>query len=1637
MKLSSFFLLILAFSLFACKPADQEKVKVKTAGIFEPVEIEVLGGIDRGEFLIGSDPDIITISVQNNSTFPLTDLNLVFEEEESNAGVKFNPDEEGKSATPGYLGTCGQKLASKEKCYFKLSYSPTISGNLKQIIFLKYKNLVDSKQETFELTMFAGEAASLVFTSEKINYSFGVIERSDRGIYKERLIIENAGGLTAKEMIVDMINNPVSNSYQITENTCKNELKAKERCEMEVIFTPLNYGDGAPDGNVDQYYYSNISIPYIRDPYGKKSVLNAYFAVKSYNIKGLIKHAGLSVINFDDLIVGNFSSKPFKIKNEGDKEAILHYLDIKNDSGVIIGSCVKIAGQELLECRDPAQIAVAGATVSLPNLPFKVRDVNNCITPYDALNYTRDSEGAIVEGNVVEVAGAVGENQGQSCLFDLIFHPSVTFETSGDFSGWTLTFVYDSTWKGFRDIMGTGSAQSNFNIGTASYFSAAKINSAFFEYAGDNTYSNLDVADNGIFSYDLGRVSLISDAAYKQQAKFRLKNMGDNVAEVVSIRDGQNFNITDTSQNMNNYYLSTSHSGCAFVSPKGGECDVRFQIAPVASSNPNGILAKAEEDAQMFDDVPTETKKFFIEYKDGTTYNDDLSLRSNRIVEVKMKAKLVRKGFLVFQDTSSNQGVITTNKVAGNTEYFHVKLKNVGTGPIPYIEAINGKMLTRNTSGSYPFEIVDRPGPAGGASKDCYDLINFTPASHPTSSTPYLGQLQPGENCSLSVRMKLRTTDIYPLNLYNEESSPEWERKFTVAKNGTSEAWEHYNYNGSDQIISFKYYDGDGVSDPANGYYPTLENYGNFHTISGGTNGDYRLNVKFVSEGFLVPVNPFPTLISILYRQPLSLPALPVDGWGDSYNSANIGIKWRDVSKLTGQVPATFFSNAIIHSASLMSTSHTSDYAYHGGTYPVGGTYNGSLSLAKRGFSISNASINMIANNGDPEIDITLAADKGSLQFAFTPGAAGSYTKEISIQYFGGRKALNESTLAYTNTNSTINIKIFFEATDENKTISLASQAYTVYYDSGTESVIETLDGAVENFSIDVMKIVPNQTGILKAIKGSEVYAKKRFVVTNTSAFPINRVDAMIKRTFDSSTVENSAGGLGYSLSANTCNNKALLSGENCYIDVKLKASTSEPDLTTRILAVTYEIADNQYLASAINLNFQAASPAKVQVAGVNSESINNELGGVIQGSYPVKFGYYQDTLHPVLNDSPLQEMLVQNIVLTNNVVEKASFLHQYRTYVGNMNAVLPAGAYITMYDDGENTVSGTRACFYGDNEGGPLPADEWGFNQDSASPCILQVLKKFNDDFIAQKLPAAFNYVKLSFYNSGRSSIDNLHLHFQGFVEPNRSNSTGDIMNVIATDDGDLSFNWNDYTPSNPGWGPIVGYRVFYSTTKTSLNNLFETSASFVDTTSPEVVLSGLVPSRYYYIRIASKRLSPGGSTYLSVSNMTTREVVIPPQDMFYDYVLKVVVDTYISPKNSPLFGTKSEVTSGCDKEVSNVVKNGAMIQKKKKLVNSAVFDVIKSDPALSNYTYQVVPHWMSDPVTDIAPIFSPVFSCTETTGNTPDLMTFYMKNCSDCSCNQLSKIDGGDGENLPPSAIFYVDANASSAAQRCYFNQ
>ncbi len=1630
--------ILFSFILIGCKPAAEGNVKIKTSGALGAASVEVVGGLERGEFLIGSDTDVITVKVTNNTQYFLSDLSLDLDED-STAGMKFHTID-GRSVSPGYLGTCGSILNKGDSCTFVISYNPAISGEFYQDISVSYKNLVDSVVENRRLTMLAGEAASLIFTTEEVNYSFGIVERSDRVEYLKTLIIKNTGGLTAKDISFSTTNDPGSSAYVISRNTCKATLVANETCEIDVLFTPLNYDASAPDGNVDLFYYANILIPYVRDPDGGKSSLNAYFSTKSYNIKGKMLVAGLSTINFDSLVVGNYTTESFRVKNDGDKEAILHYLNIKNDSGVIVASCVKVSGDTFLECRDPSLIDTPGSTVSLPSLPYKIEDVDSCITPYDQLDYTRDADGALSNSGVVEVVGKVDELPGGTCLFNIIFHPSTTFTVGGDFNNWTIGLAYDSTWKNLRDLKGTLAGDTSlFSIDSAVYSSAAKLTSDSFEYGGDTSYTNLDTDDNGIYLYDLGRISLISSSAYKQQTKIKFKNSGEDIAQILSIKDGQStpFVFTGTSQDLNTYYLSASHSGCSIVAPNGGECDVRFQLAPLASNNSDSAAAQNEENANMYDDIPNQKKKFIIEYQDGTTYNDDLTLRANPQLEVHISSKMIRKGFLVFEDTSTEQGVSTDFIAAGNTEFLHVKLKNVGTGSIPYIEAIDGKKLERLVTTTFPYEIVDRAGGEDGADKDCYELINFDDSNQPTSSTPSVGSLNAGENCSLTVRMKLRETDRKLTNDY-DNVSPEWERFFNIANDNTSSAWEYDRYFSSvNNILSFRYFDGDGTPDTANGYSPDLENYGNKYTISGGNNGDYKINVRFGEAGKLIPKRPLPSSSAIIIRPAISLPSIPVDGWGNPVNSDFIPMFFHDYSEMTGMPPATHGMFSINHVLGSGMVDNTQDYFYHAGTFNPGAIYDGSIQFESLG-DLPVTDVSIISETGDSEITVNLDSNnKLNLTFDDT-SLRGFYGKDLTIQYKGGRESLDdEANLVYSDILSTIILRIFVEFDPTPSTLSLSSQDFTVSYDSSSDTTTEVLDGATQNFNLAQTEILSNEVSSFKAIKGSEVYAKKRYTVTNTSSNDITTLDSVIKQSFDSTVSSNVSGGIGYSITSNSCLGVSLNAGASCTIDIVYDASVSEPDSTIRYLILTQETFPNQFVSSGIKLDFASANPADVVVANTNPENINNASGGVIQGSYPINFGFYNDSNHPVLNNSPNQEVTVENITLQNSAVEKASFLLQYRQFVNDMNATVPSGSSIKIYDDNENAVFAVRACFYGDDENdNVLPVDEWGFNADTNSICTLKVVKKFDDEFVGEKLDAKNNNIELSFYNSGRSSTDSLYLHFKGFLEPNRSIVTNTLLsNVVSDDQGDLSFSWDAFTPTNLSWGAITGYRVFYSQTKTALNNIFETTASFEDSSSANISITGLVPGRYYYIRVVAKRTTAGGKEYLSESNMGQIELISPPENTFYDYGLNIVVDKYLSPEGSPRFGDKAEVTDGCADEFEQVVENGISVTKYKKLISSDVFSVISQDSSLSQYSIPGTPHWMSDPVVDIEPIFSPDFSCLDKGGSDSTNSIFYQKSCSDCSCNFLSKIEGGDGENVPPTATVYVDADASAAAQRCYF--
>ena len=1626
-------------------------VDIRSSGILNNVTMEVVGGLDRGEFTLGSDAEIITINVTNNTKYEITDLVLNIDEQ-SYAGMKFNPDENGYIASPGYTGDCQNTLAANSACTYKVHNQPTIAGDLTQNITLNYVNLIRAESISVVLSVLSGNPASLIFTSEKINYTFGIVERTEPITYREILQVKNTGDLSAKNIQTTLINTPNSGAYTIVNNSCPLNLGKNQTCLLEVEFEPKNYDATAPDGDEEINYTSNLKMIYFRNSWGDQGMLNAYFTTLATTIEGKMRTGGLEYVEFEKIVVGNIATQMIKVQNKGYKESILHKLDFLNSSGTVVASCVKAVTGTSMACRDPQDVTNPMALVPLNMFPFKVVDVKNCFDLYEKMDYTRDLDGFISDSTIREVVGVDGNLPGESCFFEITFHPSVLFSSDGNFNDWKIRLVYDSTWKNNIVFYGEDSVDpTNFTFTHAEYLSAAKLSVSEFQL--DNSpYPNIDPDDDSMFLYDLGRVALLSNSTYKQPLTVRVKNLGGYYAEILSVKDGATvpFTFTETSSDLNTYYLAASHSGCTYLSENGGQCDLRMSLAPIASANPDPLLAENEENSSMYDVAgayPNRYKKFIITYNDGVMYEDDMTPRIPRVLEIWSRSLLVRKGYLVFEDTNPNMAQ-NLRYTSGDTRFFNVKLKNIGTGGIPYISLRPGYALEgtveKSTNLAYPYEIVNRFGPEGGADKDCFDFMVFNEAVPagvpPGTNAPAV--LSAGENCSLMVKMRLRNVDRKLVTDYNV-AFPEWERFFSVPDNNTSDAWEFINYQTSNKIISLRFYDGDGIADPSNGYVPTLEGYGNYYLIGGGLNGSYSIGAIFSIQAKLIPSSPLPVVSGVLYRPPVVLPgiALLPQEWGSPIGAAGVGEQWMDLSKGVGIAPGTHWQISKNYvNANFKDPQY--DYIFYAGAFKEGeGPYTGQLNIKNAG---GVTATNMVVGlSGDPEISLVgtnnnFLASLGQqvIRFEFNPTTSGVYQTIYTISYKNQRKDLtDEDNLIYADVTTELKVLVIFEAVANTAPdLALSSQDYLVEYDAfATPHFTETIMPGQQNYNLLVNNADPASFARFKAIRKSVVYAKKIFTVENTSPEVIYDLTFSIKQSLVSYELANTYSGQGYSISSNNCLGANLNPGETCTFEIKLLAGEFEPLTNTKFGILTYEIASDRYISKGFEIHFEASDPAILKLAGVNSLSVLDQFGNVIEGSYPLDLGYYTQT-HVIISNFPVQLAIKDNLQIDNLSTEKASFLAQYREYVGDPTAVIGAGTMHVIYNSGGKKIEANRACMYGDDEGSALDPAKWGFNMGSLQKCKIKLSYSFTDQYLGTQIKTSENIIRLKYYNNERSSTNFVYFHVRGFVEPNRSVVVAtDIANVYSASNGTVYFEWQDFTPTTSSWGLIDGYRVFYSKNPNSLNNIYETlGLTYVDTLDNSVTLNGLTPGAYYYFVIVGKR-STNGKSYLSMSNLTRKELIVPPANTFYNYPQKVVVDKYMGAD----FGKKSVCVSKCSSKYLLLSKNGVLVQRPKYLINSAVFSLIDADPDNSTYPYQAVPHWLSDLPVDIAPIFAPTFDCTVMIGTNEDNTKFYQKVCNTCACNVLSVREGGDGIDLPYGATTYSEGENAVGAYRCYIKQ
>lgn len=1683
--------LLILFLIVSCKGAEETKgqndpvVKVNTPGIFDPLLVERNFEKHIGNFLLGGNEKVLTYTLTNQSDFDLTGIEFLIDDLET-AGMTFVKDSDGANRYPGVGGTCTTVLRPGRSCMIKIVYSPQIPGAFSQKITIHYSNLVNREVIYDRLSVLAGNPASVVFVNDETTYNLGIVERTfpdDR--YYQELIVENRGGLPALNFIVKIDNVPESGAYRVIENNCPQTLGLLESCRVLVEFSSMNFSSSAPDGEQDRLNYeATIRFEYERDSDGTLATLNGRISTLSTSIQAEMERGGISDITFPELVVGNFTSKAFRFLNTGYKEAIISAIHISGADGNRIGTCVK-NGSTTLECRDPETPLDAGSRLSLADLPFRVTDSDNCLSDINLYPYSRTASGDLSVAGLRFVDGQTMETSGETCNFQLIFHPSVEYLTDGNWNGVEVDMEYDSTWKDDIVFRSTEDVfEGRFKVAQANYRAAGLIVNQRLRLDGAQL-ARTDLTSSLTF-YNLGRLTLISDPAFRTTIDFNLVNIGGDEVEILKIEDGKEREITTQNQFLDAYYRNANHDSCNTLTRGGsGACNLRLQLTPLASTLTNGTDASNWENNLMFDTAtPNRLKTFTIYYTDGVTWEDDLTPRQPRSLTVTFTALLARAGFLVYDPSSPPTGDIGTHFHRTVAEYSFA-IQNVGTGPIPFLRFVPTKDIlgtNRKALGRYfPFEQIQKT-PAevaadGGpiVDMDCYDIFgpSVGPGSTPTeiigNNAP--GVLSAGQRCSVTVRSKLRQTDIIELNEYDEFNDGsitptllEFDRK--IDYDDPWKSWEQIveTYNTNVDIV---YYDGDGIADPDNDHYPELAGYGMLKQIGLPSQQDLQLLYRSRSSARLVINQPWPNSSAIIQRPAFTLPAIPQDSWGAPVDAFNIGDLWNYVGiydiltdfRAAAAVRSRLFLTTGGGGGSLGNASESVHYNMHAGSFPAGENYIFRFNLKNSGGS--RALIRSISLVDKLPVDTSLELTSGALtiqpdgsmglniipidqyplEFSFTPDVLdiGEHTAYLEITYETGVVVNDVAEL------DNLKVKIIARAINPNYgPPSITYQDVLIDYDEFRDpEIIESLDPDIVPLTTgynDVSSIEDKVS--YRAIRGSAIYQRKRFIVTNTNTMPIQSLSFFIKDSPTALSTRNSTGpDLGYQLQNNTCNNTDLAAGASCSFWIRFKAGDAEPLQRTLAGVLNYRLGTNdQYTDSMFNLELIAVDPAILYPVGINPTTVSDTVGNLIPASYGINLGnvvgFSGTSPHLLLTDNPT--ISERNPIRIMNIsAEKASFIASYRDFMNDQTAI-PDGSeeWVEIYNQRRLSVSASHGCFFGDDFDEAIVEDEKGFNNASVEPCFLKPTYTAGTEYLSEEIDTAENVHRIKFYNSQRSSVNFLNFFVYGFIEGNRSARNGTFFDLTTDSIGTLEVSWNEMIPTNVSWGPVVGYRVYYSNRASPVDNLFtDTSVSFVDTASTSAVITGLLTLRQYYLRVVALR-SIDGQTYVSRDRTWERfSWIVPDSDHFYDFNSASLVTKRLAPVGStPYYGTRPGALTYCSSRILRINSNGSNRNIGMKLIGAPQFSAIAFDDShtIADRPLSVLPQWIAGPNINILSIFGPEaeFSMSGSIG-----LKLYNKPCQ--TCNSLPYFEGGDPEFHPPGATVYVGGDTFPAFARCYISR
>lgn len=1727
--------IVVVLFIASCTPKGQEGVSVEAGGLLSPVLYRVDGkngsntSIDFGEFVLSSPEKVIDIVITNNTKYPYKNLKIELapQIEGESMAIGFIPNEAGEINFPGLGGTCTDLLLPQTACTVKLFLSPRENRRYNDKILLSFDNIIQQESHQTLTSVLAGELGTLVFTNGRSQYVFGqlvgtssptpVVERAETTEFREELELVNAGGLTVRNVSPVLNQECVSalsgtcppgmeSVYSMTHD-CPTRMEPGQKCRAIITYLPKNQDPliGSVPPEIEEIKYNATPrFSYVTGPVNQAAALNGFFRSVSTTIEARFRMATDSVIFDTPIVSGNRDQRTIRINNLGYREGEMRSLIFRDSLNNLIAECVGQGGL-YLSCRDHL-----GHPTTQVNFPFTVKDRNQCI------------RGSLPAPKMIDV--------GSGCLFDLIFQPSVAYLTNREFDNWRGELVFDSRWRGQEVIKNV----SLFSL-TARSLAAARLELINITY---NSVS-YPIVDG---TADLGRLTLQSSNFFKRRGlQFVFKNVGSVAATDLSFRDGGGRTIPlspsvaslgTNSPSAYNYYanVSASSSTCAIVAPDSF-CTLSSQFAPI------GLPTNTQEDENMFDGVDLllrKYKSFHVRYKTGALYTDtnvttDIPDYANQEVQARLLASLVRKGLLMNPEEDERNVATRGGLVAGDTAHARIYLRNIGTGPIPYIRLATDSALGHT--------FVPTPDPVSvGAQHDCLNLVD---------RPPYAGYVFPAlpkeESCVFS--LVLKTDDSFLRINPFEDSNPsilnvqEMARLFTqdlMNNDGGMGLWEYAKagtYGSIRWTTAWEYFDGD-TSVPL----PYPSNYvAGMGLRTNTTDLIHRVNSN--TQAKLVPTLPQPWHSATIYRRGYILPA---QGALSAHNVAELWLYGNNLNLLNDPLNTSTIvqgdeSRFFVPTLSAWSDRNNFDYVIYAGSFPRNsGSIDIPISLTNASASGNNRIARLVGfqtdNVGgqfsviqspttDGSVNVTNDASVPNVMVRFNPAVAGEHRMEVTYSYETGR-CLDD--LEYENGESqpedcanpeinTVKLLVLAHVPVDNSYPKLTAtlQDYDVTQNaSGPPTVSPTTSNSIPltwNQASTSAGFVMDTLKLSSAATPNDVYALKKITLTNASGLNIPKLSRIYRSNVTSAGQWVAPTSLTFA-AGTTCNDgMALGAGASCDVVLRYQPTSADSQVDLVILTLGFDLGNGQYALQNIGFSLMPKAPAallpyQLTVSGSQTMppvniSMNTTQGGasVTRSSRALSIGGNQviSATSMIYNFNGTGTSGYRRVELRNTEPTKASLLKSYQNYITENSlrgyspgspapsSLIPDSSeyqtllgepYVTIVDKigGRVKVMASKGCLFGaDESNGGVPAHQKGFNNSTPAINACYLIPSLSvgiNDIMLNLLTTNAdimreNSARLEYYTVNRGPTAELYFHFTGNFLPPSTTASGSYANVSGTDNRRIRFDLPSVTANSPTIGSIVGLRVLRTTSTTPLNGTgiyATTNNSYVDirpynpaTTHFAEYTAGLLNGTLYYFKVLAIRYNASFTKHSRFLNLNPGEflsavdngsfgthplsVLVPPVGMNYFHTQRRLVERNLT--GGIVFDTYSTSSGRCTTRPLLVLKNPNNQTVGYKLINSAMWDLLKANPSATSYSNMLeISHWLSNATVSIDTVFTGVPGFIPSTASQsfdPERL-FYLRNGANPTAN-VNIVVGGVPGTTNSDYVSYVAGTVAFASARC----